>query len=115
MVQGARDRVMKASDGRSANPGGDRRVGRIDVSSISHIINYDIPVVRRLRPPRRPHSRMGRRVALRIHSSPQKNARTDANRDSHQSPSKRDEIEGFSRRGNSASAGAASRDVAVAS
>ena len=61
-------------------------VGRgIDVTSISHIINFDIPQSsRRLRPPRRPHrphGPRGRRVHVR---HPRRRRRADADRDAHQ-------------------------------
>ena len=87
MQQTARDRVMKAFRA------GEVRilvatdvVGRgIDVTSISHIINYDIPQSsRRLRPPRRPHRPHGpRRRRLHVRH-PRRRRRADADRDADQ-------------------------------
>ena len=87
LQQSSRDRVMKAfREGRVRWLVATDVVGRgIDVTSISHIINFDIPaVLRRLRAsrrPHRPHGPRGRGLHLRLARG---RRRADADRDPHQ-------------------------------
>ena len=87
LQQSSRDRVMKAfREGKVRWLVATDVVGRgIDVTSISHIINYDIPaVLRRLRAsrrPHRPHGPRGRGLHLRLARG---RRRADADRDAHQ-------------------------------
>ncbi len=109
MVQGARDRVMKAfRAGEVQILVATDVVGRgIDVTSISHIINYDIPQSsRRLRPPRRPHRPHGPR-GRRLHvRHDRRRRRADADRNAHQSAAEARRDRRLQRRGDG---GASSR------